>query len=100
MHDLVATGLAGFFFQNESTVLGREKQGPCKWHVDPKFLSLFAREGIHSWRAKKPRGEDTIILINTLQNFIRHLFICVLRLHNLISGSVADFMFCFIITCH
>lgn len=46
--------------------------------------------------ARKLHSEDTIIIINTLRNFIRHLFIVMLRLYNLVSGLVSDFTFCFL----
>ena len=38
---------------------------------------------------------DTIIIINTLMNYIRHLFICPLRLYNLLRGLVLGFGYCF-----
>ena len=38
---------------------------------------------------------DTIIIINTLMNYIRHLFICTLRLYNLLCDLVLGFGYCF-----
>ena len=62
----------------------------------PNILICSPHEGIHTWRVKNLHTLDTIIIINTLMNYIRHLFICTLRLYNLLCDLVLGFGYCFV----
>lgn len=95
MHDPVATGLAIFLSKLKHNLGGR-KASPLQMTHRTNILGYVSHTREFSPWVKKLYSKNTIIIIITLKNFIRHPSICMLRLYNLICGLMSGFLLFFV----